>query len=229
MCVVSAEYDSLYVYVHPGTAAMPLAPAQMQPATAALLLLLVLIEPALALKVVTYASSDVPGDNLQVETYGGLAAEQTHVFEGSYPTPCIEECVATPTCHGFVVTGQNCWFRGAFFTPENIAASRVPAGDEHTLYVLYDDTASSIGLVVLACGMFVLCFASTVYFKVTEMFEKIPDANPAGAPAAAPAADDPTLSRSARLYSYVSNSYIGQTASYVKQKVVGPSASAELV
>ena len=80
---------------------------------------------------------------------------------------------------------------------------------EYTLYVLYDDTASSIGLVVLACGMFVLCFASTVYFKVTEMFEKIPDANPAGAPAAASAADDPTLSRSARLYSYVSNSYIG--------------------
>ena len=189
--------------------------------------LVLLFEPVLALRVATFASSDVPGDNLHV----GLAAESTHVFEGAYPTPCIEECIATPSCHGFVVTGQNCWFRGAFQadSPESLAASRVPAGDEYTLYVLYDDTASYVGLILLSCGMFVLCFSATLYFRITEAFARIPGTKQAAAPAAAVSVDDPTLSRSTRLLNYVSNSYVGQTASYVKQKVVGPSSSAELV
>ena len=112
-------------------------------------------------------AADLPGDNLVVEG-ADSPTELAHAYAGWWPQPCIDKCLATRVsshCYGFVTVDNVCYFRGGLTglqsSPEALAASRVPAGQEYTLYVIYPDMAL-VGLALLAIGCFILCFSASV-------------------------------------------------------------------
>lgn len=84
----------------------------------------------------SFPGFDIPGRDLVVSSFGG--AEQQHQFVGFDPQACIDECVATASCHGVVTVGEKCWFRGGWLGPRGLDMSRVPASSEYTVHIIYD-------------------------------------------------------------------------------------------
>ena len=107
-----------------------------------------------------FDSTDAPGKDIDV-----LDSPDVVQFEG-VPQPCIDVCLHTPWCHGFVTVGDRCWFRGGLFTRDSLygsasalAASKLPASADYTLYVLHrTDTTRAI----LAAGVGALIFTLLV-------------------------------------------------------------------
>jgi len=112
-----------------------------------------------------FASTDVPGKDVDVLSgaytlYGGATHETESSFLDDDPQVCVNECLRTPWCHGFVTYGERCWYRGGlvtreglFGTPTALLASQVPASDDYTLYVLYRTEASaSMQDIMIASG-----------------------------------------------------------------------------
>ena len=112
------------------------------------------------LTVDTFEGYNVEGFDLGVRTKDG-DFETAHRFHGARAHACVNECLFTPYCHGFVTWGDQCWFRGgaagsAGASGELLAANRVPA-EGYTLYVLYPTAFMwAAGALAIVCALVAL-------------------------------------------------------------------------
>ena len=154
-----------------------------------------------AARIDTYPGSDVPGKDINVYMYTREnlweAVEQLD-FEGNYPHRCIATCLDTVWCYGVVAISQKCWFRGGLVSglksAERVEGSLVPAGDDHTVYVLHR-ASPLLGVALLVVPLLVLL---CVFICVCKCCCKKPPPPPEPeAPFPPPKAEPVTLSQRA--------------------------------